>query len=158
MIPELQKYIYPTRRNDYVNIVFQSSVCDYAEIHGTLDPIVTAKPFKSKAKGSDCDGYFIIGDVDGCDTIYICETAIEAISLMLYYGGGEPMCAYASIGNVGNSAAVRRITRVYPYARIIIAFNNDEVGRLAANKYPYEAQYPTMNNWNEELMNSMHKD
>ena len=114
LIPELEKYIYPTRHNEYVNIVFQSFDCNYAEIRGAYNPIPPMKPFKSKAKGSDSDGYFIVGETSHPDVIFACEAAIDAISLMMLYAGGEPGCAYASIGGAGCTAAIQRISQTYP--------------------------------------------
>ena len=149
--PELEKYIYPTRHDDYVNIVFQSIDCNYAEIRGASNPVPPMRPFKSKAKGSDHDGYFIIGKVVNPDTIFVCEAAIDAISLMILYAGGEPGCAYASIGGAGCTAAIQRISRTYPDAKIIIAFDNDKAGHDAADKLPYEKQFPVYKDWNEDL-------
>lgn len=152
LIPELEQMIYPTRHNDHVNIVFQSVDCDYAEIRGAFDPAPPMRPFKSKAKHSDHDGYFIVGDITSPDTIFVCESAIDAISLMMLFAGGEPHCAYASIGGAGCIGAIQRISHTYSGARIIIAFDNDEAGHKAADMLPYEKQYPVYKDWNEDLV------
>ena len=85
------------------------------------------------------------------DTIFVCEAAMDAISLMKLYAGGEPGCAYASIGGAGCTAAIQRISRTYPDARIIVAFDNDKAGHDAADKLPYETQFPVYKDWNEDL-------
>ena len=57
---------------------------------------------------NDSDGYFIVGETSHPDVIFACEAAIDAISLMMLYAGGEPGCAYASIGGAGCTAAIQR--------------------------------------------------
>lgn len=151
LTPELEKLIYPMTYCGHVNIVFASRDCRYAEIRGAYNPKPPMHAFKAKAKGSEHDGYFIVGDKNP-DVIVVCESAIDAISYMLYTYA-EPGCAYASIGGAGCAAAVARLVQNYPNAKIIIAFDNDEAGRTAAERLPYPKQFPNppYKDWNEAL-------
>lgn len=153
MTSELDTVVYPTNHNGHINIVFESRDCEYAEIRGTLDSEPTKRTFISKAKGSDIDGYFIIGEKNP-DTIFVFETAFDAISYMVY-NDAEPGCAYASIGGIRHVAAITRLEKQYPAAHMIIAFNNNEDSRKVANSLPYSKQFPNHKDWNEELLSDI---
>ena len=68
---------------DTNNAVFVSSKRDFAELRGTL----TAKPYHGIVKGSRHDGCwaFRLGGTDAAEA-YICESAIDAISLAALTG------------------------------------------------------------------------
>lgn len=154
MTEELEAVVRAQRYQELVNAVFMSRDCNYGEIRGTYNPAAPYRPFKGKIAGSDSDGYFIVGSRNP-RSIYVCEGAIDTISLKIYLEGQYKDCdfAFASIGGVNNSAAIERIKRTYPQAEIFIAFDNDDAGNVAASQLPYKRFQPSFKkDWNEELV------
>ena len=79
--------------------------------------------FKKIAQGSDPDGFWLIGDKNA-DTVYVCESAIDAISLMMLhqkYAPQEKAC-YASMGGLKDQAVEHLKTL---FKNVIIAVDND---------------------------------
>lgn len=144
---EMREVVHAAKSNGYVNVMFSSRDCNYGELRGTN---IYGNPFKGKFRGSDADGYFIVGEKQP-DTIYICEAAIDALSLQRLYDF-EYGSAFASIGGVNCKAAIDRIHRTYPDAKIIIAFDNDAAGNKAAENLPYDRHAPVRKDWNEDLV------
>lgn len=104
--------------NEYQNCVFLSNICKYAELSGTKNI-----KFKRIAKDSDEDGFWLIGDKTA-DTVYVCESAIDAISLMILQEKYNPTKAcYASIGGVKDKA-IDKLKSMFK--KVIIAVDNDE--------------------------------
>lgn len=103
---------------EYNNCVFLSDRCKYAEISGTTDI-----KFKKIHNDSDPDGFWSVGNKNA-HTVYVCESAIDAISLMLLqqkYNLEEDAC-YASMGGLKDSA-VEHLKQLYK--KVIIAVDND---------------------------------
>lgn len=152
MTEELASLVHAQRYQELVNAVFVSRDCKYGEIRGTYNPDAPYRPFKGKIPGSDSDGYFIIGSHDPM-RIFVCEAAIDAISLQIYLGICQDTrdSAFASIGGLGNTSAIERIKKTYPTAEIIIAFDNDDAGNKAASRLPYKRYQSFCKDWNEEL-------
>ena len=104
---------------------------------------------------SDADGYFIVGSMSP-RVIYICESILAALSLreMRRNSNKSTDAAYASIGSEKNWAAIKRLMKTHPEARIISALDNDEPGFRAALKAPYDYIKPEANymNWHQQLL------
>ena len=150
---EINSSVKPTQQYGFIDIMFISRECNYGELRSAFDPEPPAKPFKGKFTGSDEDGYFIVGDT-APDTIYVCEAAIDALSLQILYDF-EYKSAFASIGGVRCKAAIERLQRNYPEAEIVIAFDNDEAGNAAAEEYSFKRHVPILKDWNEDLLASI---
>lgn len=103
------------------NCVFSSLHCDYAELHGTSD----AK-FNGIVKNSERDGYWQFGD--GGDTLYLCKSAIDAISLYILFKEAYPdkKINVASIGGY-KEETVSRLIKEDTY-KIILAVDKTEEG------------------------------
>ena len=94
--------------------------------------------------------YWIIGATDP-STIYICESAIDALSLQQIQRDPNGS-AYASIGGCGCKAAVERIRKTYPLAKLVIAFDRDEAGQNAAKAFSDQKLISVFKDWNEDLI------
>lgn len=133
------------------NIVFINSEKDYCEIRGTHDR-PGRKGFHSCRKTNpDRFWSFTVGEELPFKPAYICESAIDAISLFLIhqnYGFRED-ASYFSIGGVSNYAAIKRIRSLYS---AVLAVDNDAAGQLCRDRNPkMPFLIPTKKDWNEEL-------
>lgn len=131
----------------YGNCVFVSRDCRYAEIVGSSDV-----RYKGIAQGSDMNGYWITG-AEAPDKVYICESAIDAISLRVLHEGAEPenRNAYASLGGL-KPQALQRLLAKYPN-KCILAVDNDDAANAFAEKYPeLERIVPEEKDWNNVLL------
>jgi len=134
---------------EHHNAVFVAKDLDFAELHGTLTQI----RYKSVVSGSDPDGYWSCGATDNPETAYVCESAIDAVSLAeLQY---DPHARYCSIAGVKPNA-VRRIIRDFPTSKVILAVDNDEAGSNLCDQFPdLSRQSPNLKDWNDDLRNSV---
>ena len=86
---------------------------------------------------------------------YVCESSIDAISLLLLHisaGIREP-AAYLSIGGVRNQ---QTIDRIRDSVRTVIAVDNDAAGADCRSRNSnLESIIPTMKDWNEDLQNGL---
>lgn len=146
-----KKLLYEDERH---NCVFNSADCNYSELVGTLSNI----RFKGISPQSDSDGYWMYG-AELPNTIYICESAIDAISLSVIQTRIRDTSdiAWISIGGL-KPAAVNRLIHIYDDDRCVLAIDNDE----AANKFA--AAFPTLRrikpkakDWNEDIINGAGK-
>lgn len=131
------------------NCVFASDACNYSELVGTLSDV----RFKGIAPGSDADGYWVAGNVDA-DTVYICESAIDAVSLFAIQKtiAPERAAAVASIGGL-KPAAVRRLQE--RFSTCVIAVDNDDAGEKFAATFPELRRIKSKwKDWNEDLCKS----
>lgn len=135
--------------SSYGNVVFASKARDYFELRGTL---TYGKPFHGcRRKASD--SYWSFGDFcTDQKTAYICEAAIDALSLYeLLKLKNAPCALFCSIGGVANQAAINRIAKEY---NAILAVDNDPAGRLCRNKNPsIPAIFPVSKDWNQDWQN-----
>ena len=150
-----QGLLYQDR--DHGNAVFINRELQMAEVHGTTD-----MPFHGVAKGSSPSGFWAFGPLDAAmapDTAYVCEAAIDAISLYLLLArdphnkAGQAL--YCSIGGVANKDRVAAIRSHMDAAggRTIIAFDNDEAGRKWLLAYPdCWTAVPLRKDWNEDWL------
>ena len=116
------------QESEYGNAIFNSCDCDYAEIVGTTDI-----KFRRTAKDSDPDGYWIYDDYDS-DTVYVCESAMDSISLKLLMEEYNPSvkAAYASISGL-KDRAIERLKR--KYKNVILAVDNDDKAEIFLDKH-----------------------
>lgn len=130
------------------NCAFISNSCDYAELVGTLSDV----RFKGIVPGSESDGYWLMGDPKAA-TVYVCESAIDAVSLFCVarsYRDNSDL-AYASIGGL-KPAAVRRLQERFP--ECVIAVDRDDAGNAFAESFPELRRIkPKNKDWNEDLKN-----
>ena len=150
-----QGLLYQDR--DHGNAVFINRELQMAEVHGTTD-----RPFHGTAKGSSPSGFWAYrpGGPDMIpDAAYVCEAAIDAISLYLLLArdphnkAGQAM--YCSIGGVANRDRVAAIRSYMDAAgdRTILAFDNDEAGRKWLQAYPdCWTAVPIRKDWNEDWL------
>lgn len=132
---------------EYNNCVFIAD--NYAEVVGTTDI-----KFKHIVPGSACDGYWCTGD-EHAETVYICESAIDAISLMVLMKKylPETKAAYTSMGGLKDKAVA---TLKEKYKNVILAVDNDERAKEYLKKYPDELkiippEIEGIKDWNDLL-------
>ena len=131
------------------NAVFINRRGDFAELRGTL----SAHPFHGVLKTrSDRFWSFEGSPVAPTDvpTAYICESAIDAISLYLIHRQRNDDIAahYCSIGGTANYDTIDRIRR---HANAVLAVDNDHAGELCRARYPdLPAIIPTGKDWNDD--------
>ena len=86
----------------------------------------------------------------GEKSIYVCEGAIDAISL--YELNDRKSGYYISMGGVSNYGIIDRVTR-NDNCEVILAVDNDEHGDICREKYPdLPHMIPRTKDWNEDLM------
>lgn len=137
--------LYQTAK--YGNCAFVSKECNYAELVGTGET-----RFKGIVQGSDQDGYWITGATNP-EKVYVCESAIDAISLKVLHEIASPdnhNNAYASIGGL-KPQAMQRLLAKYP-DKCILAVDNDDAANAFADKFSeLERAIPSAKDWNELL-------
>ena len=132
------------------NCVFASSCCNYAELVGTLSDV----RFKGIVPGSDSDGYWLMGN-PRAQTVYICESAIDAVSLFCVARSHRDNSdlAYVSIGGL-KPAAVRLLQE--HFAECVLAVDRDPAGDVFSAEFPELRRIkPKLKDWNEDLCQIM---
>ena len=128
------------------NAVFISPDEDYCEIRGT-----GSRPFHGcRKKTSDRFWYLLIDPKP--DTAFVCEAAIDAVSLMLIHKAQEKTdpAVYVSIGGVANQQAIDRLRR--KKLTIVLAVDNDPAGNKCRQRNPDLATLiPHNKDWNDDL-------
>lgn len=145
------KLLYEDERH---NCVFCSVDCTYSEIVGTLSEI----RFKGIPKNSDSDGYWKFG-AEFPERLYICESAIDAISLAVIQSKikSVPGVAWVSIGGL-KPAAINRLIATYDESRCVLAIDNDDAGdKMAAAFNQLRRIKPKGKDWNEDLLTEQEK-
>ena len=129
------------------NVVFVNRDRDFAELRGTYSD---GKPFHGIIKNQPDRYWDII--VGKPEKAYVCESAIDAISLYLLLKGEgkEKNAKYVSLGGVANQQTIYRIKREMP---VIIAVDNDEAGQRCRDRN-WDCKYiiPVHKDWNEDLL------
>lgn len=128
------------------NAVFVDPDESYCEIRGTG----AENHFHGcRKKASDRFWYFLTAAKP--ETVYICEAAIDALSLMLIHqseGRSDP-AAYVSIGGVANQRTIDRLKRKHG---AVLAVDNDRAGEECRKRNPdLLAMIPDGKDWNEDL-------
>lgn len=138
------KKIYLSSEYGYSNICFLNPDNNHYELIG-----ISSKRFK---RISDANNYWIFGDITS-NTAYICESAIDAISLFQLIG--NKFAAYISIGGSSTrQKLIKNLIKTYPKA--ILAVDNDAAGDKLAELFPQLPRIiPTLKDWNEDLI-AMH--
>lgn len=131
------------------NIVFTNPERDYYELRGTYT--YAKKPFHGCGKTRP-DRFWYLRGGTSCDTVYITEAAIDAISLFLLHRQQKVNTSknvYASIGGVSNNATIDRIKR---HKHAVLAVDNDEAGEKCRRRHSdLEYILPVHKDWNEDL-------
>ena len=128
------------------NAVFVSPDEDYCEIRGT-----GSKPFHGCRKKKTDRFWYLLTDPKP-ETAYVCEAAIDAVSLMLIHkaqGKNDP-AVYVSIGGVANQQAIDRLKR--KKTAVVLAVDNDPAGDECRRRNPdLTVLIPYNKDWNDDL-------
>ena len=141
-----KKLLY--QEGEHNNMVFINKARDFAEIHGTYS--YGKKSFHSCRK-SRPDRFWWFCKYEKAEKAYVCEAAIDAISLCLLHemAGIKEPAYYISIGGVSNQKTIDRIKRK---VRTVLAVDNDVAGELCRNRNPeVECIIPRFKDWNDDL-------
>ena len=136
------------------NAVFINLERDWAELRGTYT--YGSKAFHGVASGCRPDGFWWFWVGENMDVAYICESAIDAISLYILHGrrGLQHPAYYVSIGGAAKQMTIDRIKG--SINAVILAVDNDEAGQLCRNRnQDLEYIIPTAKDWNDDLMQSL---
>lgn len=99
-------------------------------------------------------GFWAFNTAPDPKTAYVCEGAIDAISLcelLKIQQGHFVQAAYIGIGGAGKKKAIDRICKEYP--DVILAVDNDDAGAGCRANYPnLSSIVPTHKDWNEDLL------
>ena len=148
-----QKILYQSKEKN--NAVFINHEKDWAELRGTYT--LGKKQFHGVVANCRADGYwwFRSGKKDP-QVAYICEAAIDAISLYILHmrhGKNDP-AYYISIGGVAKQPAIDRIKR---QIKTILAVDNDAAGQRCREKNrDLDFILPVMKDWNEDLQRGLY--
>lgn len=128
IVQELFDNVLLYQDEEYGNCVFHyEGAGNYAEIVGTSDI-----KFRRNAEGCAPGAYWVCGDIDS-KKIYVCESAIDAISLMaLYRKHCKGDALFASVGGLKDLSINNLRTR---YENVIIAVDRDEAGDYCYSKH-----------------------
>ena len=141
-----QKVIYQEKSHN--NIVFVNKEKTLAEIRGTN----SYKSFHGILKGSAYKDFWWFKSVPGkeAEVAYVCEAAIDAISLYCIHKK-QNMCIpalYCSIVGVANQ---QRIDRIKDNIKTILAVDNDEAGQACRDRNSdLEYIIPSCKDWNDD--------
>ncbi|WP_022769406.1 toprim domain-containing protein [Butyrivibrio sp. NC2007] len=131
------------------NIIFINKEQDFAEFHGTL---TYGKPFHSCRKLAP-DRFWWFRESSNAHTAYICEAAIDAISLYELNKPNDCPAYYISLGGVANQQSIDRIKRQQFLHNIMLAVDNDVAGQKCRERNKDLACIiPNHKDWNEDLM------
>lgn len=168
------------------NVVFVNPEGDYCEVRGTntyadrrckrredcndyqvgahqwcchMDQCVNYKADKfhgCKKVRPDRFWYFANQPEEPSAAVYICEAAIDAISLYVLHkmhGVTDPV-VYVSIGGAANQKAIDRICK---HKNVVIATDNDEAGNACRKRNPdLKTIMPVYKDWNEDLQRGVY--
>ena len=130
----------------YGNAVFVNPQKDYCEIRGTGQ-----QKFHGCRKLKPDRFWYILNGSTPPTCAYICESAIDAVSLMIiqHLAGYHGAAVYISIGGVGNQQTIDRIkTRI----SAVLAVDNDAAGQACRARNPeMMAIIPRAKDWNDDL-------
>ena len=157
-----EKILYQEKEHN--NIVFIDRHRKFGEVQGTLSSV----PFHGIVPGSDIDASFCFqtyfGSAKGCNGhIYICETAIDAMSLFtihVYEKARASTCyelknnLYVSMAEITNRRSVdRAIKETSNRTDIYLAFNDTEAGRELIDIYnSKDCPVSGFKNWNSKYI------
>lgn len=143
-----KKLIYEEK--EHHNIVFINKKRDFGEVHGTLSYKSHHGVLTNSANGGFW--FFQIGDRNKCKNVYVCEAAIDAISLYELHKMENKLNdnVYVSIAGAGKQEPIDFLKKHY---HVIIATDNDEAGQNTRDRNS-ELEYiiPELKDWNEDLI------
>lgn len=142
-----QKILYQEKERN--NIIFINAERNFAEIRGTY---TYGKPFHGVVPNCRPDGFWWFRTSKTASVAYICEAAIDAISLHELHKtqqNHEP-AYYISIAGAAKQPAISRLKKTQ--LRLILAVDNDEAGQVCRDRNP-DVDYiiPKLKDWNEDL-------
>lgn len=142
-----QKLIY--QEAEHNNIVFINRSRDWGEVHGTL----STKSFHGILTNSKPGGFwfFQIGNTEKSKNVFICEAAIDAISLYELHRMKNELSdnVYVSIGGAGKQTAIDFLKKHY---EPILAVDNDDAGQNARERNKeLKSIIPINKDWNDDL-------
>lgn len=142
-----QKIMYQEKNRN--NIVFINAERNFGEIRGTY---TFGKAFHGIVPNSRYDGFWWCRTSKHASKCYICEAAIDAISLYELHKiqGNHEDAYYISIAGVAKQPAIDRL-KSYKY-KLVLAVDNDDAGQQCRNRN-FELEYilPVNKDWNEDL-------
>lgn len=130
------------------NAVFLSRDKNFCELRGTL----SGTKFHGIRRADPSCFWSVRNSKERIQTAYICEGAIDAISLMILRKDEDQSkaVAYVSIGGVRNQQAIDRICAS---VHTVLAVDNDAAGEMCRNSNPnIEHILPEHKDWNEDLI------
>ena len=131
----------------YGNCIFMAERCDWGERRGTGEA-----HFHGILKNSREDGFWHLKNSDEPPkAVFICESAIDAISLYELYriAKRNSPAVFVSIGGAGKQKAIDRLSK----KPLWICTDNDKAGntcRERNSEFPF--LIPTLKDWNEDLL------
>lgn len=142
-----QKLLYQEKSRN--NIVFINAERNFGEIRGTY---TFGKAFHGIVPDSRHDGFWWFRTSKDASKCYICEAAIDAISLYELHRihGDKEDAYYISIAGVAKQPAIDRLKR--SKYNLILAVDNDMAGQQCRDRNS-ELEYilPKNKDWNEDL-------
>lgn len=142
-----QKLLYQSK--DKNNAVFINRERDWAEIRGTYT--LGRKQFHGVVANCRTDGFWWFRSGKAANIAYVCEAAIDAISLYILHRqhGKTEAAYYISIGGVAKQPAIDRIKR---QITTILAVDNDVAGQICRERNgELDSIIPVEKDWNEDL-------
>ena len=126
------------------NAIFVSAKCDFAEVRGTL----SSKSYHGIVAGSRHDGCWFFQRGKNPAIAFVCESAIDAISLAVLQA--EQEAYFISIAGAGKQAAIDRINK--SRLTTIIATDNDQAGdECRRRNSDCQTIRPREKDWNDDL-------
>lgn len=142
-----QNIMYQEKKNN--NIVFINAEKDFAELRGTY---TFGKPFHGIVPNCRHDGFWWFRTSKDTTTAYICEAAIDAISLYELHKlqRKQQPAYYISIAGAAKQASIDRLKQTKLH--LVLAVDNDDAGQQCRDRNP-DLKYilPTNKDWNEDL-------
>ena len=141
-------------QDKHSNAVFVGA--GYGEIRGTD----TERRFVRQCTGSKSDSYWMLMTGTQPRTAYICESAIDALSLCTLHHSkpDAPTAVYCSVGGASKYSAIDAIIRAAADMGIeaVLAVDSDEAGDRCARHYPdvrrIKPPEGTGKDWNDFLV------
>ena len=121
-------------------------------------PEYKVDPFHGGSKEQGAQFWYFKPGTCSSETVFICESAIDAISLYVLQRLTDPAASlksvFTSIGGAGKQQKINRIKHHHSHA--VIATDNDEAGDLCRSRNPELSTIkPIYKDWNEDLKRSI---
>ena len=143
----LYQYADTINGRTYHNMIFINPERDFGEKHGTIS---YGSSFHGVVRNARCDGFWWFKTGKNISKAYICEAAIDAISL--YELKREPACYISIAGSTGKQKAIDRIKCQAKSTEIILAVDNDAAGDACRKEnIDLFSIIPVGKDWNEDL-------